>query len=351
MSDHNEHAIIPIVTIYNDTSALERAGQAANEAARKGKLERYQERKSDNTLRRQGADVALFETYLQEAHVPATNMAMDLANWRGVTHGLIDGWIMWMLEHEYSTGSINVRLSTIKTYCTLASQAGHLGPGELALIKSIKGYRPGEDRFVNRDRAKRGKGSRRPGAKKQAPLEFGKAQEELLKQQPDTPRGRRDLLFLCLILDHGLRAGELKGLDRGSIDLERGTIEFFREKVGLTQIHDLTPDTWMAARAYIADIDPEGNLNDNAPLFPGTVRSKDGRYSTRSLNDRLRVLGVPLGLLTLSPHDGRHHWATRATRGGTDIKSLQDAGGWSSPAMPLRYAASEQVANKGVKLT
>ncbi len=46
----------------------------------------------------------------------------------------------------------------------------------------------------------------------------------------------------------------------------------------------------------------------------------------------------------------RHYWATSATRGGTDLKSLQDAGGWKSPAMPMRYVESQAVANKGVKL-
>jgi hypothetical protein len=40
----------------------------------------------------------------------------------------------------------------------------------------------------------------------------------------------------------------------------------------------------------------------------------------------------------------------RAIRNGTDVKSLQDAGGWSSPAMPVRYAESAAIANQGVKL-
>ena len=37
-------------------------------------------------------------------------------------------------------------------------------------------------------------------------------------------------------------------------------------------------------------------------------------------------------------------------RGGTDLKSLQDAGGWKSPAMPLPYVESQAAANQGVKL-
>jgi len=61
-------------------------------------------------------------------------------------------------------------------------------------------------------------------------------------------------------------------------------------------------------------------------------------------------LGAAVGLAKLSPHDCRHAWATFATRAGTPTKALQDAGGWSSPAMPLRYAESAEIANDGVKL-
>jgi hypothetical protein len=39
-----------------------------------------------------------------------------------------------------------------------------------------------------------------------------------------------------------------------------------------------------------------------------------------------------------------------ATRAGTPLKALQDAGGWSSPAMPLRYAESAAVVHEGMKL-
>lgn len=35
---------------------------------------------------------------------------------------------------------------------------------------------------------------------------------------------------------------------------------------------------------------------------------------------------------------------------GTDIKALQTACGWNSPAMPLRYAEENTIANEGVVL-
>ncbi len=76
----------------------------------------------------------------------------------------------------------------------------------------------------------------------------------------------------------------------------------------------------------------------------------EGEMSERAITDRVKTLGESIGINGLSAHDCRHYWATSAVRNGTDIKSLQDAGGWSSPAMPLRYAESPTIANQGVKL-
>jgi integrase len=80
---------------------------------------------------------------------------------------------------------------------------------------------------------------------------------------------------MCILLDHGLRCGEVAALQVSSIDLLAGTLTFYREKVHKTQTH---------------------------------------------------------------------------RRGKTDIKSLQDAGGWTSPAMPLRYVESAAIADEGVTL-
>ena len=57
-----------------------------------------------------------------------------------------------------------------------------------------------------------------------------------------------------------------------------------------------------------------------------------------------------IGIEGLSAHDCRHYWATQAARNGTPIDRLQDAGGWSSVAMPMRYIEKAKIANDGVKL-
>jgi integrase len=139
---------------------------------------------------------------------------------------------------------------------------------------------------------------------------------------------------MCLLLDHGLRVGEVAALLVEDFDLDRGVLPFYRSKVDKTQKHRLSKDAHAAAETLIPSLEAEGKLF---------------AVVDRMLRTRVGQLGAAVGL-DLSPHDCRHYWATAATRAGTPIKALQDAGGWASPAMPLRYAESAEIANDGVKL-
>ncbi|SRR5579885_199259 len=329
---------------------LEALRQAANKAASSAVLEDYQARKSAETLRRQRADIAAFERYLnaalEAAGVSVSGMADDLCAWSFIDYGLVEGFNRWQLSEGYAIGSINVHLATIKTYCELAAKNGSLPAQALSLIKTVKGFKRAEGRNQDEKRART-----RRGEKKAEPTMLAPTLAALLKQQPDTPKGRRDALIMCLALDHGLRVGEIAALDMESINLLSGELTFYRHKVDAWQTHTLTPDTWRAASAYL---EQEGR--ESGPLFTSVLRgekkaAKSERISTRTINARIGTLGARLAKVeNLSPHDMRHFWATLAVRNGTDIKSLQDAGGWSSPAMPLRYAASARIANAGVKL-
>jgi integrase len=332
--DDSSLSLIPVIA---EPSAI---GQVANQVARQTVLSDYQDRKSQQTLRRQRADIALFEQFLASAGHTAEYLASDLSKWHFVTWGLVEAFNRWQLTQGYATGSINVRLATIKVYVQLAAKAGHIPHQEFALTKTVQGYHQSDARNVDEKREQ----TRRLDAKKAAPVSLSPVHAALLKKQPDSPRGRRDALLMCLLLDHGLRVGEVVDLDVSSVNLQSGQLTIYRHKTNKTQIHDLSPDTYQAARLYLADCDP-----DQVPLFVG-ICSK-ARVSTSSLNERVTQLGKAIGIKGLSPHDCRHFYATDAIRNGTDIKSLQDAGGWNSPAMPLRYAESAKIANSGVKLS
>jgi integrase len=150
------------------------------------------------------------------------------------------------------------------------------------------------------------------------------------------------------LLDHGLRCGEIAALEVENFDLKAGTMTFQRPKVDLCQTHRLTPNTLKAAKAYI-----KKNAFKSGPLLRKSNKSGSlnaAGMTERAITGRVEHLGTLIGVEGLSAHDGRHHWATMAARNGTPIDRLQDAGGWSSPAMPLRYVERAYIANEGIIL-
>ena len=139
-------------------------------------------------------------------------------------------------------------------------------------------------------------------------------QAAALRQQPDTPQGRRDGLLLALLLDHGLRVGEVAGLQVTDLDLAVGELRFYRPKVDKIQTHTLTPAARRAARAYIE----AGDAPAMGPLLRASQKGGQltgAGLTVRALTDRVRTLGAAVALAGLSAHDLRHYWATgrRAT--------------------------------------
>jgi integrase len=171
----------------------------------------------------------------------------------------------------------------------------------------------------------------------------------MLKQQPDTPQGRRDAFLMCLLLDHGLRVGEVAALSVSDFCLNEAQMRFFRSKVNKEQIHHLTKDTLNALKAYHS----HGDMPRNGLALRRSLRNEElgaTGMSDRAITARVGFLGVKIGVTGLSAHDCRHFWATSAARHGTDPFVLQEAGGWSSLAMPRRYIEDNEIANEGVKL-
>jgi integrase len=326
------------------STALAEAGASADRAAASSVLHDYQIRKSPATLRRQRADLALFAAFLGAAGVKVGMLADDIDTWVGVSWGLVAGFVRWQVQQGYAIGSVNVRLATVKAYAKIGVQAGVISPEAYAMIKTVAGYRHAEGRHVDE-----GRDVVRIGAKKASSVLISSDLAARLKAPGNTPQARRDAVLMCLLLDHGLRVGEVAVLQVEHISVKTGTMTFYRPKVHKVQTHRLTEDTRAALRAYLK-FDVSLSLG---PLLLGSSKGGKlgGGMAARNITARVTVLGARLNLAGLSAHDCRHYWATAAVRAGTDIKALQDAGGWSSPAMPLRYAESASIANEGVRLS
>jgi integrase len=340
-----------------EIEALDALGRAANRAAAQHTLSDYLNRKANQTRRRHAADLALFADYLAEvgaptaeamtrfaaAVAPEAETPPDPAAWRGMTWGIVAAFVQWQLKAGYAIATVNARLSAVKIYVTFANQAGVIPHEEAALIRTVRGYRPTEGKRLNQRRP-----VSRLGRKKARPVSLTRAQARQLKDQPDTPQGRRDRLLMCLLLDHGLRCGEVAALKVAHLNLERSELRFYRSKVDRVQTHRLTPDTLAAARAYLEQDAPAAG-----PLLRGSRKNgslAEPGWAVQNITARVRTLGETIGVEGLSAHDCRHYWATQAARSGTPLDRLQDAGGWASLAMPARYIETARIANQGVLL-
>lgn len=349
-----------IVTTHGDERQMI-VGAAADHAARSGVFEDYQARRAMNTLRHQRADLTAFARYLEavQFYPPAADeqerarrgdvLHREASAWAGITYGLVAGFVRWGLQQGYAISTVNIHLSTVKQYARLAFQAGALDAAQHALIRTVTGYQYKEQKRVDEKRAADGTNTRK-GAKKADSVSLDAEQVRRLKTQPDTPQGRRDALLMAILLDLGLRVGELALLDVGSIDLQANTLTFYRPKVAKSQRLELkTADLRRTVRAWFKSGD--------APAAGKLLRrsGKGGKLGApgmteRAITKRVEYLGRQIGVMGLSAHDLRHSWATRASRAKTDAFALQEGGGWNSLAMPRRYVEAARIANEGVDL-
>ena len=174
------------------------------------------------------------------------------------------------------------------------------------------------------------------GCKKAEPILLDTDQITAIKDQPDTPEGRRDKLLVCLALDHGLRVSELAILQRSDFYLEAGTVTFDRPETGYTATLKLSDETVKAARKYFGG-DAPGFGNVWQPSLSGQS------VSPGTISKRIRALGKRIAIDNLSPDDLRHTWATNAAK-NTPLDQLIYAGGWTSVSSALPYIKNAKIA-------
>lgn len=339
-----------VATALDTAGQMAALGAVANHYAAGSTFADYISRKAPNTIKAQGFDLTSFADFLTTAGVAVggEQLQHSPAAWQGVTWGIVKGFVEWQLQAGHAITSINRRLSTLKVYAALAAQAGTVSAQDLALIQTVRGYGQKEAKRVNERRE-----VKRVGSKKAEHVAITDDQAARLKAQPlTTPQGRRDAVLMALLLDHGLRAGEVAALTVVNIDLAKGMIVgFYRPKVDKTQNNKLSVDALRSLKAYFD--------NNDAPALGPLLRGsrKGGRLdqagmSETAISERVRTLGAAIGIDSLSAHDCRHYWATywgnRVERLPKGVFTLQEAGGWNSLAMPRRYVDQSATANEGM---
>lgn len=328
-----------------EKTSLALLGKKADQIAAE-KIFSRRDRKTANTRAADRIDINTFERYLGEIGVSVENSLLESPqNWAGIGFGLVEGFYWWLRKKGYATASINRKLSTVRVYAKMALGAGVLSAQEFAQIDALPLLGSKAGRNVDEQRIADGLPTRLSTKKERARVLSG-AEALALKEQPPTPQGRRDRLLICLLLDLGLRAGELAALCVENFDLATAKITFYRQKVDKEQTFVLPSDTAAALRAYLSlDALEEGPILRRSGR---TGRLNGAGMSRRAITARVKLLGANIGIEGLSAHDLRHTCITHHARGGVDALRLQEFGGWNSMAMVRRYVEATQIANEGL---
>ncbi len=365
----------------DDDTLLAQVSQLADRAASNYIFLDYRQRRSAQTLRTHTAALLLWVSYLDsigaateiasqatawaagyfaaadlqklDEYAKEQNEAIGLifaahfcqsepSAWQGVTWGLVEGFVKWLLNQGYSISSINNRLASIRVYVRLAAKAGIIPPTEHALIREVRGYGQTEGKRIDEKRP-----YTRIGHKKETAIVLTAQQARQLKHNhPPTPQGIRDQLMVCLLLDLGLRASELAGL-KVSDFAEPNKVVVYRQKTDTTDRMALSADI----RQALADYEPY--LRQHGILLRGSRKGgklTDDVMSVRAIGSRVKTLGRDiLDIWELSPHDLRHTWATQAAKRSNPF-ILRDAGGWTNMQTPSRYVERAKTVNEGIEL-
>lgn len=327
-----------------------------NKAAMNNRFKDMHNRLSTNSQKAYLRAIQNFTTFL-ETHTTLTvgNLWSDIHAWKAVRWGMVEGLKHWMLKKGFSISSINLTLAAVRAHAKEAALAGFLSHTEYVMIKSIEGYGYSDGKRLDTNRAKAGI-STRIGKKPPAhTVNINEKDAQGLKLHFDTPQGRRDTLLMCLLLDHGLRRGEISPLLAENCWIEQengvtvGYFRFFREKVNKWQTHRMSQDTLIAYLRYVRNGDcPHDGCLLRSSNKDGTL-GKTG-MSCGAIYERVKELGRQQNLKGLSPHICRHYYTTIALRYRSNPADVQQAGGWSSPAMVTRYREENGIANDGIFL-
>jgi len=112
----------------------------------------------------------------------------------------------------------------------LALQAGTLLPETYAFVTQIKGYGHQEGLHEDQKRQTMELSTRRGTKKSSASLDLTRSGREAHGSAGD-PLGRRDGLLMCILLEEGLRIGEVVLLQAHDFELDNGELHFYRPKV------------------------------------------------------------------------------------------------------------------------
>ncbi len=157
----------------------------------------------------------------------------------------------------------------------------------------------------------------------------------LLEVAQETPQGLRDYAMVCVLLDCGLRASELRNLDLKDVLLDQLTLIVRKGKGGKNRITPMSVKTARAIRKYLSK-DRLKRDTDSTVLFLSSQRDRELTLS--GVEQLIRRLAKRALVDNAHPHKFRHTFAIMFLRNGGNLFALQEILGHSDLSMTRWYA-------------
>jgi integrase/recombinase XerD len=148
---------------------------------------------------------------------------------------------------------------------------------------------------------------------------------------------RRDEAIVRLLLETGMRAGELIALRVDDVDLDAGQAIIRKGKGGKGRVVAFGAQAVAAIDRYL-----RARRTHKLASAPALWLGGDNwrTFSYAGLHHTLRARAAEAGIVNFHPHRMRHTAATRWLRAGGSEQGLMALSGWSSRSMLDRYTAA-----------
>ncbi len=169
-------------------------------------------------------------------------------------------------------------------------------------------------------------------------LSRGELRRLLSAVELDRRNGARDLAILQILLQCGLRVGEVARLVRDDVRLHRtqGSLRVRDEK---TRSERTVPLNAAVRRALAGYLQTRGPVAGSDPLFLSERRRS---ISVKTVQHLVKKYLCASGRGELSAHDLRHHFAASLYRHAGSLTAVQQVLGHSSIVTTARYARSTE---------
>lgn len=268
------------------------------------------DRKSDQTLKAYGDGLRLYLDWCQAQDVPPLERAS------------IRAWVAALLEGGAAASTARSRQLAVRRFTAWLAEEGELDADPFLGIKA-----PKLDQRVVEPLTE---AQLRALMKACAPPRGADAKEML--------RHRRDEAILRLMLEAGLRAGEVVALETDDLDLAGGTATVRRGKGGKGRVVPFGPHTALAIDRYLR-LRKHHRLADTSPALWLGDRGKGFSYDAlhKTLGERAQAAGI----VGFHPHKMRHTAAHRWLAAGGSESGLMAVAGWTRPDMLMRYTKAQ----------